>query len=80
MSAVRFGGPGGVGTCGGAPDAEPAGDTELRRDRRALCLLSPCRFALGGVLVDVDILVGADRAVMEDAGEVGPEVVAVAVV
>jgi hypothetical protein len=32
------------------------------------------------VLVDVDILVGAERAVIEDAGEVGPEVVVTVVV
>lgn len=46
------------------------------RERRALCLLSPGRIGFGGVLVDVDILVGAERAVKEDAGEVGPDVVA----
>jgi hypothetical protein len=56
------------------------GDTELRRERRALCLLSPAGFAFGGVLVDVDMLVGADRAVREEAGEVGPEAEAAVVV
>jgi len=45
------------------------------RERRALCLLSPGRIGFGGVLEDVDILVGAERAVKEDAGEVGPDVV-----
>ena len=45
------------------------------RERRALCLLSPCRFGFGGVLVDLDILEGAERAVKEEAGEVGPDVV-----
>jgi hypothetical protein len=54
------------------------GDTELRRERRALCLLSPGMFAFGGVLVDVVMLVGAERAVMEEAGEVGPEAVTAA--
>jgi len=48
------------------------------RDRRALCLLSPGRFGFGGVLVDLDMLVGAERAVKEEAGEVGPDVVVVA--
>jgi hypothetical protein len=79
--AARFGGPGGVGTCGGAPDEEePAGDTDPRRERSALCLLSPGRFEFGGVLVDVVMLVGAERAVIEDAGEVGPDVVVAVVV
>jgi hypothetical protein len=45
------------------------------RERSVLCLLSPGGFRFGGVLVDVDILVGAERAVREDAGEVGPDVV-----
>ena len=54
------------------------GDTVPRRERSALCLLSPGRIGLGGVLVDVVILVGAERAVIEDAGEVGPDVVVVA--
>jgi hypothetical protein len=45
------------------------------RERSALCLLSPGRFGFGGVLVDLDILVGAERAVKEEAGEVGPDVV-----
>jgi hypothetical protein len=39
-----------------------------------LCLVSP-GMVFGVVLEDVVILVGAERAVMEDAGEVGPEVV-----
>jgi hypothetical protein len=47
------------------------------RERSALCLVSPGGFKFGGVLEDVDILVGAERAVKEDAGEVGPDVVAV---
>ena len=51
------------------------GDTDPRRERRALCLLSPGRFEFGGVLVDVVMLVGAERAVIEDAGEVGPDAV-----
>jgi hypothetical protein len=72
---LRFEGTGGVGTWRGAPDEEePAGDTEPKRERRALCLLSPGRFVFGGVLVEVDMLVGAERAVIEDAGEVGPDV------
>jgi hypothetical protein len=54
------------------------GDTELRRERRALCLVSLWGFAFGGVLVDVVMLVGAERAVMEEAGEVGPDAVAAA--
>lgn len=54
------------------------GDTELRRERRALCLVSLGGFAFGGVLVDVVMLVGAERAVREEAGEVGPEAVAAA--
>jgi hypothetical protein len=54
------------------------GDTELRRERRALCLVSLKGFAFGGVLVDVVMLVGAERAVREEAGEVGPEAVAAA--
>lgn len=81
VGPVRLGGPGGVGTCCGAPDAldeEPAGDTELMRERRALCLLSPGGFEFGGVLVDLDIIVGAERAMKEEAGEVGPDVVVVA--
>jgi len=45
------------------------------RERSALCLLSPGRFGFGGVLVDLDILVGAERATKEEAGEVGPDVV-----
>jgi hypothetical protein len=45
------------------------------RERSALCLVSPGRFEFGGVLEDVDILVGAERPVREDAGEVGPDVV-----
>jgi|HubBroStandDraft_3_1064219.scaffolds.fasta_scaffold628356_1 hypothetical protein len=74
--APRFGGPGGVGTCWGTPDEEePAGDTDPKRDRSVLCLLSPGTIGFGGVLVDVVILVGAERAVIEDAGEVGPDVV-----
>ena len=77
---VRLGAAGGVGTCWGAPDeVEPAGDTEPRRERRALCLVSPGRFEFGGVLVEVDMLVGAERAVREEAGEVGPEVVVVGI-
>lgn len=48
------------------------------RERRALCLLSPGRFEFGGVLVDLDIIVGAERAMKEEAGEVGPDVVVVA--
>ena len=51
------------------------GDTVPRRVRSALCLLSPGTIGFGGVLVDVVILVGAERAVIEDAGEVGPDVV-----
>lgn len=74
----RLGGPGGVGTCWGAPDEEePVGDTEPSRVRSVLCLVSPGRVAFGGVLVDVVILVGAERAVIEDAGEVGPDVAVV---
>ena len=70
--------PGGVGTCWGTPDEEePAGDTEPRRERSVLCLVSPGMVAFGGVLVDVVILVGAERAVIEDAGEVGPDVAVV---
>ncbi len=45
------------------------------RESSVLCLLSPGGFGFGGVLVDVDILVGAERAVKEEAGEVGPDVV-----
>jgi hypothetical protein len=72
---VRFEGAGGVGTWWGAPDDdEPAGDTVPRRERRALCLLSPGGFRFGGVLVEVDKFVGAERAVIEDEGEVGPDV------
>ena len=56
------------------------GDTELRRERRALCLVSLGGFAFGGVLVDVVMLVGAERAVMEEAGEVGPDAVTAAAV
>jgi hypothetical protein len=56
------------------------GDTELRRERRALCLLSLGGFAFGGVLVDVDMLVGAESAVREEAGEVGPDADAAAAV
>ena len=80
VGPVRLGGPGGVGTCWGAPDAldeEPAGDTELISERSALCLLSPGAFGFGGVLVDLVILVDAERAVKEEAGEVGPDVVVV---
>jgi hypothetical protein len=47
------------------------------RERSALCLVSPGRFGFGGVLVDLDILVGAERAVKEEAGEVGPDAVVV---
>ena len=75
---ARLGGAGGVGTCWGAPDEEePVGDTEPRRERSVLCLVSPGRVAFGGVLVDVVMLVGAERAVIEDAGEVGPDVAVV---
>jgi hypothetical protein len=35
-------------------------------------------FEFGGVLVDLNILAGAERAVKEEAGEVGPDVVVVA--
>jgi hypothetical protein len=48
------------------------------RERSALCLVSPGGFGFGGVLVDLDILVAAERAVKEEAGEVGPDVVVVA--
>ncbi len=47
------------------------------REKRVLCLLSPGGFGFGGVLVDVDILVEAERAAKEEAGEVGPDVVVV---
>jgi hypothetical protein len=61
-------------------DEEPARDTEPTRETRrsALCLLSPGRFGFCGILVDVDILVGAEteRAVKEATREVGPDVVA----
>lgn len=56
------------------------GETELRRESRALCLVSLAGFAFGGVLVEVVMLVGAERAVMEEAGEVGPDAVAAAAV
>jgi alpha/beta superfamily hydrolase len=55
------------------------GETELRRERRALCLVSFGGFAFGGVLVDVVVmLVAAERAVIEEAGEVGPDAFAAA--
>jgi len=50
----------------------------LRRERRALCLVSLGGFAFGGVLVDVVILVGAESAVIEEVGEVCPDAVAAA--
>jgi hypothetical protein len=61
-----FGGTGGVGTWRGAPDEEETvRDTKLKRTR---FLLSPRRLVFGRVLV------GAERAAIEDAGEVGHDV------